>query len=436
VRLSLLRLIASAALGWAFAAHAAPADDVRRLVERGLADQAFAIGARHPELQGNAEFDYYFGVAAIESGRAGAGVLALERYLARFPRNDDARMRLGLGYLELGEEVRGRAELVRALQSEPRADTRSVIRSYLDQVRVREPRERSSAKAYFEAGAGTDSNLNAGVPSGALGLKLPGTVPLPAGGPRTRGDFAAYAAGGALSRPLGPGATLFGAVALDSRNYASRRDADFLHAGAAGGASFARSSDLYRVALAQSTLWIGGARLRSAAGVGGAWRHSLDELRRVQLSAHWAREDFFGAEAARGADYAALGLDYRQLVIAGWRPVLTLGASYGDEHNAEQRPDLGRALYGLRAGIEIAPAARWGLSARLSYLESRYDGPDPVLGGKRTDRYAQLEAAATYLLDRSWSMRGELLVADNRSTLQPYRYTRALGAVKLRYEFN
>ena len=436
MRRPLLRLIASAALGWALAAHAAPADEIRRLVERGLADQAFAIGARHPELQGKAEFDYYFGVAAIDSGRAGAGVRALERYLSRFPRNGEARMRLALGYLELGEEVRGRAELVRALESEPRADTRGVIRSYLDQVRVREPRERSSAKIYAEAGAGTDSSRNAGVPSAALGLPLPGNVPLPGSGPNTRGDFATYAAGGSLSRPLAPGATLDGAVALESRNYASHLDSDYARAGAAGGVSLARGSDLYRLALAQSTLWIGGARLRSAAGLGGEWQHGLDELRRVQLSAHWARENYFGAEVARGADYTALGLDYRELIIQAWRPVVTLGASVGDEHNTEQRPDLARTLYGLHAGIEIAPAARWGLSARLSYLESRYDGPDPVLGGKRTDRYAQLVAAATYLLGRSWSMRGELTVADNSSSLDPYGYTRALGAVKLRYEFN
>ncbi len=436
MRRSLLGLIASATLGWALVVHAGPSEEIRRLVERGLADRAYALGALHPELKGNPEFDYYFGVAAIESGRAGAGVRSLEAYLSRFPRNGDARMRLALGYLELGDEARGRAELLRALETEPQANAREVIENYLDQLRVREPRERSNAKLYAEAGAGTDGKLVAGVPSAALELPLPGNVPLPSGVADRRGDFTSYAAGGTLTRPLARGATMFGAVALESRNVASQRDTDFARAGAAGGASIARGSDLYRVALAQSTLWIGGARLRSTAGVNGQWHHGLDELRRVQVSALWARENYFGAAAPRGADYAGLGLDYRQLIIQAWRPVLTLGASLGDEHNTEHRPDLGRSLYGLHAGIEIAPAARWGLSARLSYLESRYDGPDPVAGGTRTDRYAQLDAAATYLLDRSWSMRGEVTLADNSSSLAPYGYTRALGAVKLRYEFN
>ena len=78
MRRSLLGLIASATLGWALVVHAGPSEEIRRLVERGLADRAYMLGVLHPELQGNPEYDYYFGVAAIESGRAGAGVRSLE----------------------------------------------------------------------------------------------------------------------------------------------------------------------------------------------------------------------------------------------------------------------------------------------------------------------------------------------------------------------
>jgi hypothetical protein len=113
-----------------------------------------------------------------------------------------------------------------------------------------------------------------------------------------------------------------------------------------------------------------------------------------------------------------------------------LGASVGGERNTENRPDLGRELVGLRMGFELTPQLRWGLSAGLSYVESRYDGSDPVLGATRRDHYAQFDAAATYLLDRNWSMRGELTLADNRSNLEPDHYTQELAALSMRYEFN
>jgi hypothetical protein len=430
------RLLAGAMMAWALAAHAAPADELKRLVEQGRSEQAYALGAQHPELRGRPEFDYYFGIAAIDTGYAGEGVLALDRVLARRPRDAEARMQVARGYLALGDDVRARQEFERALESGPSTDMAVVIQSYLDLIRLRHSREPGTARLYVEAGAGVDTNVNADVSGTGLWLPVLGNVGVGPASTRRRDDFGQLAAGGNVSRAVAPGVALFGAFALDSKRNESARELDLLRTGVAGGTSLTRGSDQVRLALAQSTLWVGGARLRSLGGVDGEWNRTLDELSRVSVSAQWANEDYTGANAPADARDAALGLDYRQLIISDWRPVVTVGASYGDEHNTENRPDLGRGMYGVRVGFEITPQLRWGLSARLTYVESRYDGPDPVLGSMRKDRYAQLDAAATYLLDRSWSMRGELTLADNRSSLEAYRSTHELAALKLRYEFN
>ena len=436
MRRSFHRLLAGATLAWALAAHAAPGDDVRRLVEQGRSEQAYVLGAQHAELRGIPEFDYYFGIAAIDAGHAGEGVLALDRVLARRSHDSSARMQFARGYLALGDDVRARQELERALESGPPPEMAVVIQSYLDLIRLRQSREHNSARLYVESGAGVDTNVNAGVSGAGLWLPLLGTVSVAPGRVRRRDDFAQLAAGGNVTHPLAPGAALFGAFALDSKHNDSARELDLSRAGLAGGTSVTHGSDQLRLALAQSTLWVGGARLRSLTGLDGDWSRTLDELSGVKLSAHWANEDYTGADAPRKAKYGGLGLNYRQLIISEWRPVVTLGASYGAEHDTENRPDLGRALYGVHVGFEITPQLRWGLGAALSYVESRYDGPDPVLGATRRDHYAQFDAAATYLVDRSWSMRGELTLADNRSSLEPYRYTQELAALKLRYEFN
>jgi hypothetical protein len=436
VRWSLLRLCAGATLAWAFAAHAAPGDDLRRLVEQGRSEQAYGLGARHPELRGSPAFDYYFGIAAIDSGHAGEGVLALDRVLARHPRDPSARMQFARGYLALGDDVRARREFERALGSGPPAEMAVVIQSYLDLIRLRQSRERNSARLYIEAGAGVDTNVNADASGAAPWLPALGNVSVARGAMRRRDDFGQIAAGGNVSHPVAPGVALFGRFALDSKNNDSARELDLFRSGIAGGTSVTRGSDQVRLAFAQSTLWVGGARLRSLTGLDGEWSRTLDELSGVSVSAQWGNEGFSGPDAPREARYAALGFDYRQLIISDWRPLLTLGASYAAERNTGKRPDLGRGLYGMRVGFEITPQLRWDLSAGLSYLESRYDGPDPVFGATRRDHYAQVDAAATYLLDRSWSMRGELTLADNRSSLEPYRYTQELAALKLRYEFN
>ena len=74
-----------------FAAIAAIPDDVKTMLEQGKPKEAYELGKQHPELLGDPVFDFYYGVAAIDSGNAGEGVLALERYVINFPENASAR---------------------------------------------------------------------------------------------------------------------------------------------------------------------------------------------------------------------------------------------------------------------------------------------------------------------------------------------------------
>ena len=76
---------------------AAPADELRALLEQGRPADAYALGRSRSEELGKPEFDFYYGVAALDSGHAGEGVLALERYVVRFPDNDRARLELARG---------------------------------------------------------------------------------------------------------------------------------------------------------------------------------------------------------------------------------------------------------------------------------------------------------------------------------------------------
>src|SRR4051812_37658779 len=92
------------------AAIAATADDVKALIDQGKAADAYALGKQHPEELGNPAFDFYYGVAAIDAGHAGEGVLALERYITNFPDNQQARLELARGYFVLGDDARAREE--------------------------------------------------------------------------------------------------------------------------------------------------------------------------------------------------------------------------------------------------------------------------------------------------------------------------------------
>ena len=162
--MKLAAAILTAALCAPAALVAAPADDLKQLVETGRAAEAYALGRKHPELYGDPAFDFYFGVAAAESGHAGEAVLALERYVLRFPDNVSARLQLARAYFILGEDARAREEFESLRRMNPPADARATIDRFLESIRLRETRYNPSGGLYLEAGIGYDSNVNSGPP--------------------------------------------------------------------------------------------------------------------------------------------------------------------------------------------------------------------------------------------------------------------------------
>ncbi len=432
-------LLTCIAVAMAFAtqlAFAAPADDLKTLIEQGRSREAYELGSRHPELLGNPGFDFFFGLAATDAGHAGEGVLALERYLIQFPNITVARVELARAYFILGEDARAREEFQNVLRDKPPANIQTTVEQYLDAIRLREARYQTTSTAYIEAGMGIDSNVNGGVGSSSINLPVLGNVTVAAAGVRKGDNFSHLAAGGQISHPIAPGLALFGGIGVEAKLNSTHSASDLMSSSLAGGASLIKDKDVYRLSASQNVLAVENDRFRSVNGVNGEWNHQLDELQSLQTTAQVARFNYTGTNEVRNADYVGLGLTYRRAFVSTkWQPVLSLNASVATEDNQRQRPDLGRDIHGGRAGVSLSPTAQWGLNLGLSYQESRYNGPDTLLSVVRKDGYAAMDMSATYLWNKNISIRGEILLSDNQSNLSLYEYKRNTAAVKLRYEF-
>src|SRR5205085_3176353 len=145
-------------------ASAAPLDELRALVESGRAEEAYAAFCADPDLSTRPRgFDLWCGVAAVDLGRAGEGVLASERYVLQSPDDLRARLELARAYFHAGDNVRAREEFESVAKAEPPPDVRAGIDRYLAALEAREGRYRTRKSAYVEIGGGYDSNANAGV---------------------------------------------------------------------------------------------------------------------------------------------------------------------------------------------------------------------------------------------------------------------------------
>jgi hypothetical protein len=416
------------------AAIAAPADDVKALIDQGKAAEAYALGKKYPDQLGNPAFDFYYGVAAIDAGHAGEGVLALERYVANFPDNHAGRLELARGYYVLGDDARAREEFDGVLKTNPPAGVQANVQRFMDAIRARESQYKTSAAFYAEAGVGRDSNVNGGLNSPNITLPIFGPVTLTTG-VKLRDNFATFAAGGNVTHPIAPGVALFAAASADVKGNNTQTAFDQSNINLAGGASFIQDKNLWRLTGSYSELSVGHDRYRTATGAQGELTHQLDELQAVNGFVQYAKLEYLEPNNVRDADLWALGAGYRRAFIGNWQPLLTLAASYGTEHNVKARPDLGRKFWGGRVALAATPAPRWSASAGLSYQQSRYDAPDILLGTVRKDKYYGVDAAVAYALNRNWSLRGEYAYNNNKANLALYEFERHLVMFKIRYEY-
>jgi len=137
----------------AAAAFAAPVDDLRALVEAGNSAEAYARCATM-DVDAEPRTDLWCGIAAIDVGRAGIGVFALERYVLRYPDDPRGRLELARAYFYAGDAPRARAEFDAVAKEKPPEAVQAGIDRYLDALRVREAQYRPTLFGYVELGGG------------------------------------------------------------------------------------------------------------------------------------------------------------------------------------------------------------------------------------------------------------------------------------------
>jgi len=433
-----LRLIfCGLALTFAQAIIAAPADDIKALVEKGDARGAYEFGRKHPDQLGNPAFDFYFGVAAIDSGHAGEGVLALERYVVNFPENFNARLELARGYFVMGDDQRARDEFNEVLKAKPPAAVVANIERFLDALRSREGTYRTTTGLFVEAGFGYDTNANGGVSGSNINLPVFGNVVVGPAGVKTDSKFTWLAVGGQISHPLSPGLAVFAGGQLDAKlnTTAGAEPFDQGNIAVNGGISYFKDKNFYRLTASRAEVSVDYTRFRDVNSLSGEWLYQLDELQSIGPFVQLAEFHYTGNNKPRDAEFYAAGIGYRKAFIGNMQPLFTASVNIGKEHNTEGRPDLGREIYGGRIALAITPAPKWAVSVGGTYQNSRYEGPDVLLATTRKDDYYAADAVASYAYTRNLSLRGELLLSKNDSNLELYAYRRDILSFKVRYDF-
>lgn len=416
-------------------AQAASPGELKALLDQGKADEAYRAGRSTPDQLGNPEFDLVYGVAAVDSGHSSQGVLALERFLLRFPDHEGARLALARGYFNLGEDARAREEFEAALAGNPPPAAVAAIEEYLAAIRARAARYEPTAMAYFMLGAGHDSNPAAGVDNPEITLPVFGEVTVVDSGVR-RGDQSREAgAGFRATVPLASGVTGFVAGSADLARHPDVDAFDQETTAGTAGVAGRKGAWGWRGAASLSYQTLGDEAYRRVRGLAfdGSW--IADPRNALSAGVQAGRFAYAGANAVRDSDFLSLSTSWRHLFQGASRPEFELATSAGREENRlDARQDLSRDLLGARLAGGFSPWRGWTIGAGAAWLRSRYREPDLALQTTREDRYLAGDLSVEWRFAPSLSARAELLVARNRSNLELYEYGRRVAMLRLRYE--
>jgi len=429
-------LATAASLALAGAATAAPLDDLRRQVESSQVEQAWRTAQDNPQLIGQPEFDFLYGLTALNAGRVAEGVLALERHLAATPGNDRARLELARGYFLLGEYPRARSEFEYLLRSKPPAGVRANIASYLQAMQLREGSgTRAVARLYAEVGGGYDSNVNLAPSADLVNIGLD-TVTLDPSSRQIADSYGQLAVGGLHQMRVSSRMSLLVGADLDHRANARQQDFDLTTGGVYVGFTQLSGPALWRTTLGSSQLRVGNKRYRDQLQVATEANVNWNQDLATMAFAQYAELRHAQADRARDARSTTLGGMVTQsfAAVAG-QPTVGVRLAYVQEDNLRLRDDLSKKSTVLRLFGSIEPLARTRVALSLAAARDDYDAEDIAFRSTRQDNNQSVDFSVTYAVDTRWSLRLEGSWLKTESNQDLYDKQRKAAALKLRAQF-
>ena len=416
---------------------AAIPDEMKVLIEKGKAKEAYELGNQHPELMGDTLFDYYYGVAAVDSGRISLGVLSLERVLLVDPNNDLVRLELARAYFALGEYQRAKDEFEEVKKRQPPAGVVATVNTYLDAIKAKEGRYKPVYGAYIELGAGYNSNVNTAAAINNIILPYWGPVFLSPTALPQHSVFSYGSVGANAVVPLYTNVSAFVSVNSSQQRYSQISGYNLDVTNATTGVKYADGPNLYKVVAFGSLAKLDQVPVPNTGGGGAEYVRQLTETQSIMLGGGSTRMNYSSQYSAYDSTLNVGTVGYRKAFpTTRWKPVVDVGANYASQINTSNRPDLARHIGGGTVQLSVVPTDKWGFTVGAGYARSNYQAPDIVYQQGRSDNLLSCNAVLQYKLTKELSARLEATYYNNTSNLPLYSYQQWTGALKLRYDWS
>jgi hypothetical protein len=421
-----------------FGSSAFAADETARLkelIDSNQHEAAYNLALQYrAQLEGDSEFDFYYGVAAIDSGHVNEGVFALERVIFLKPNHSLARLELARGYYLQGDDARARRAFERVLEGKPPQKVATNIERFLAAIRLRETRFQTTAKAYVEFEIGSDSNINAGpsdpLADSALPWLLDNSVL------EQDDTYGTLTVGGQVNHPISEHTSLFATGDAALRQNVTHNNYDNTLLTLQGGAQWQYEQQRRRLSLLLQQFSVDSTTSRNLIGLSAENTWLKDKQHQFTVSFNALTLAYPEIEIKDSNQYT-LGAQWVSATDKmSWVAALNLGQEISVDRGVVAKSQADRSIYGARIAAQWVVDPMTSLGTNLTVTHSDYSA-EYLFGvlPERSETLANIDLTATRLLTPQWKLKGGVSYSENMANIDMFNYQRTQAKLSLRYEF-
>jgi len=413
-----------------------------QLIVAGQFSEAFELAKENAdELEGDTDFDFLYGVAAIESGNPNEAVFAFERVATTAESataRGRARLELARAYYLTNNLIAAEGLFNQVLASNPPQNVRENILAYLVIIDSNKRTQESTLTWTISGAGGYDDNINSATSDGLVETPLIGQIELNPDGQKTSDEFSDLNLGMAYRRFITRDKSLDFNLNFNQRNNFStdQFDLDIVR----GDVSWNHGNPQHRFRYTVQTqqVQLDGSRFQQSAGVSAAWQRTYNNGWYQTLTGSMMAIRYDNATSPsndlRDVNQKMLALG---LSKPGTRFTNTTNFYYADE-DAVRSPGEhnGRNYFGVAHNI------LWRLNnihtpyARINLQKIEYGARHPVFfDTTRSDTTAAASVGWLWQFNRSLLISGEVNYTDADSNITIFDYSRTRAQAGFNYKF-
>lgn len=392
-----------------------------------------ALSTQTATRAGDPAFDYQLGIAALDTGRYGEAIIALQRVLAMQPDNAAARAELARAYALAGDIDTARDQFATVVDDPSLPDpVRQRFTGFVRQFDKQIAGGGSDISGFVDASAGYDDNINSATELNSIVIPLfsflgPGQLGAQA---RAQSDeFFDVTAGVSGVTAISRQDRLFASALGNIRENFS--DSVFDQAALTGTVGYAHSfasGDVISISAQAQQFWLGGDGFRTSVGTVAQYTKPLSNGRALTVSAQFNRLNFDN-DPLRDADRFAGGIGF-----VGKRFAVNLTG--GKEETRRGAGDAQSfAFIGVNAGTELPVAKRLAVVAGAGFDLRRHDDPDALFLTSREDERLDLQAGLKFAVLDQLFLQPRVTYTRNWSNIPLFDFERFTVSMGARFEF-